>query len=291
MIQHVETYLLNASHIQTTTNNNQTIAPNLLLKGIEEVVLTIRGSVYTAQSKETIPIAYATVVVYSPNGNVLGETLTAEDGSYTLTFDGEVNTNYTVTCSANGYDSNTDIIMFTNNLNIAVMFLLTNNTSLPAIYGRVINAAGDGISNATVNITGGSSVVNVKTMSDGTFLAYDNFHSGVNYVVSASKIGYGGASQTIEVQVGTVGKYMILTLPQNTTNLTSITGRVIIQGSSNPIVGVANAMVGLYLVDESANPAKQLVATVLTDEYGAYTFTNVDGGQNYIIKATKIISI
>lgn len=35
MAQYIETYLLNASDLQTALTNNQTIVPNLALKGIQ----------------------------------------------------------------------------------------------------------------------------------------------------------------------------------------------------------------------------------------------------------------
>lgn len=295
MAQYIETYLLNASDLETTGTSAQTIVPNLALKGIQQVALTLRGVVFTAQSNGSVEIVGATIVIYDPNGNAIAQGTSAtsgpEIGSYTLSFDGELNVNYTVTISANQYDSTTQTISFINSLNVLLISLLKNDSSLPAIYGRVLDeVTGLGIPDANVNIAGNNVVVNVTTMSDGTFLAYDHFQTGVNYTVMASKLGYNSTQQNqVQILPDTAGRYVLLSLNQNTSNLTSIVGRVILEGSK-PVVGIANALVGLYLIDDNATLDEQLVMTVLSDEYGSYTFNNVAPEKNYIIKAIKVVS-
>ncbi|WP_054741863.1 hypothetical protein [Cellulosilyticum ruminicola] len=63
-------------------------------------------------------------------------------------------------------------------------------------------------------------------------------------------------------------------------NLASITGRVVIEGSSLPVV-IPNAFVGLISGDV-------LVESQFTDANGDYTFVNIDGTQTYVVKVTKI---
>lgn len=295
MAEYVQSYLLNSSSLQTTEQNSQTIVPNIPLTGISRVGLTIIGIVYVESASGPIPVNGATVIAYGPDGTAVAQatsqTVGTQAGSYTLTFDGEVNVNYTVTATLDGYAATTDVVIFTTSLTASLNLLLGQEGNLLAIYGKVIDAnTGEAISGATIRITGGGNVVIVDTMSDGTFVAYDDFTTGTAYTVTANVLGYTSQSQVVTIEQGQIGRYVIFALNATGINLTSITGRVVVAGSS-PVVGIADAFVGLYVVDPEANPARQLVATTLTDEFGSYTFPNVDGGQNYIIKATKIINV
>lgn len=295
MAEYVQSYLLNSSSLQTTEQNSQTIVPNIPLTGISRVALTINGVIYAESASGPTPIDGATVIAYGPDGAAVAQatsqTVGTQVGSYTLTFDGETNVNYTVMATLDGYEANTDVVIFTTSLTVSLSLLLGQESNLLAIYGKVIDAnTGEAISGATIRIAGGGNVVIVDTMSDGTFVAYDDFTVGTSYTVTANMLGYESQSQVVTIAQGQVGRYVIFALNMTGINLTSITGRVVVEGSS-PVVGIANAFVGLYVVDPTANPARQLVATTLTDEFGSYTFPNVDGNQNYIIKAIKVINV
>lgn len=250
--------------------------------------------VFTAQSSGTIEIGGATIVIYDPNGNAIVQGTSAtsgvELGSYTLSFEGQLNVNYTVVVSADNYAATTDTISFTNNLNATIISLLNDASSVPTIYGRVVDqVTGLGLAYANISITGTNTVVNVSTMSDGTFLAYDSFQTGVTYTVVASKLGYDTNEIKVQIPTTSLSSFVSFVLGQNTSNLTSIVGRVIVEGSS-PVAGIANALIGLFVINESATPNEKLVATALSDQYGSYTFTNVTPEKNYIIKAIKIIN-
>lgn len=294
MASYVETYLLNASDTVTVAKNTQTIVEDISLTGVQRETLTINGIVYELVNNTPTPINGVTVVVYDPEGTPLAQTLTetigTQVGAYTLTFEGAANVNYSVTASLAGYDANTDVVTFTTTTVRSLSFLLNTDSSQLAIYGVVIDSVtSEPLPNAYVRIVGGGNTVIVQTMSDGTFFAYDSFQTGIAYTVTASQVGYDPQTQTVTISEGQIGRYVIFALNADIMNLTNIAGRVIVAGS-NPTVGIANALVGLFLVDEAANPAKQLIATVTIDEYGAYTFAGVDGGQTYIVKATKIVT-
>lgn len=295
MATFVESYLLNSSEIQSVTANNQTIVPRIALTSFQGVRLTIRGAVFRADSQDAIPIGGAIVTVYESDGRPIAESITAqsgpEEGSYTIVFDGSLNTTYTITATAQGFDPVTRTVIFENTVNTVVILLLNNDTSTPIIYGTVVDSTtGKGIPGVNINISGGDSVVNVRTIANGVFLAYDTFRTGVSYTVIASLLGYIQTTQTVQIPEGSVGRNLLITLSKDTTNLTNIVGQVVVEGSDPP-VGIPNALVALYVVGSQIGVNEQVVQTVLTDEFGSYTFTEIDPSLDYIIRATKVVPV
>lgn len=296
MATFVESYLLNSSSIQTTSANKQILLPSIALTGVQIQVLTIRGVVFTAESQGSVEIGGALVTLYDENGNAIAQTTTATAGtaigSFTLVFEGNLNVNYSLTISADGFDPVTRPVTFTTTTSTLAILLLNNDSSLPIIYGTVTDAVtGAGVVGANVNISGtDGNQVNVTTVANGVFLSYDNYSRGVNYTVTVTALGYDGASQTVQIPTDSIGRNVIFNLEQNASNLTSIAGRIIVAGSS-PAVGVADALVALYVASDEVGVTGEVVQTVLTDEFGTYTFINVDPTLSYIIRATKITQI
>lgn len=292
MAQYTETYLLNSSQTQQVTTNELTVVPTIPLTSTNRVLLTINGVVYTGTMSSPTPVNGARIIAYAPDGTPLAEDLTEtignQEGSYSLVFEGEKNVTYNVTASLDGYNASTATTIFTNSEVRSISFLLGTENNILAIYGIVVDAStGTGIGNVNIRIVGPEGGVTLTTASDGSFVAYDSFTAGSTYTVTASQLGYDTQTQQVVIAEGDIGKYITFALNRDNTNLTSITGRVIVEGS-NPEVGIANAFVGLFIVSTSEN---QLIASKLTDEYGMYTFTNLDPSQVYIVKATKIVKV
>lgn len=292
MAQYNEIYLLNSSQAQQVTTDQLTVVPTIPLTSTNRVLLTINGVVYTGTTSSPTPVNGARVIVYAPDGTPLAEDLTQtidnQVGAYSLVLEGEKNVTYQITANLDGYNASTTTTIFTNSEAKSISFLLGAESNILAIYGVVVDAStGTGIGNVNIRVVGPEGGVTLTTASDGSFVAYDSFTVGSTYTVTASQLGYDTQVQQVVIAEGNIGKYVTFALNRDNTNLTSITGRVIVEGS-NPEVGIANAFVGLFVVTTSEN---QLIASKLTDEYGMYTFTNVDPNKVYIVKATKIVEV
>lgn len=290
--QYTETYLLNSSDNQTVADNSITVVPSLPLTNFNGVLLTITGVVYTGTTANPTPVNGANVVVYGPDGTLLAEdiskTVGTQVGTYNLVFQGEKDVMYRVVASLEGYNSFSDVAIFTNTETVSLLLLLTDKADVLSIYGRVVDAkTGAGIENANISVVGGGNSVTAVTGADGSFIVYDGFTAGTNYTVTASKQGYNTQIQEVTIPTTSVGRAITFTLDSDNTNITTITGRVIVEGS-NPPVGIADAFVGLFVVSSSG---VTLVDSRLSDSFGTYTFTNVDATQTYVIKANKIVQV
>lgn len=291
MDEYQQSYLLIKSDNQTVTQNNATLVPDAGMISATAVALTIRGVVYTAESGGTSALGGATVVVYDGTGTALATTTTETTGpttgSYTVAFNGEQGVAYDLTVSASGYQSKTTPVTFTDTFEKEVTVSLDNAATTHSIYGNVVDTAtGTGLAGAHITITDGTTViVSVTTMADGSYLAYDSFAVGSTYTVTVTKLGYTGDTSTVTM-TDVAGVRQDFSLAVDGSNYTTIIGRVIVNGSS-PAVGVANALVSLYEVDTGTG-AENLVATVLSDTNGSYTFTNVVANKTYIVRAIKV---
>ena len=290
--QYTETYLLNSSDNQTVADNSITVVPSLPLTNFNGVLLTITGVVYTGTTANPTPVNGANVVVYGPDGTLLAEdiskTVGTQVGTYNLVFQGEKNVMYRVVASLEGYNSFSEVAIFTNTEVVSLLLLLTDKTDVLSIYGRVVDTkTGAGIENANISVVGGGNSVTAVTGVDGSFIVYDGFTAGTNYTVTASKQGYNTQIQEVTIPTTSVGRAVTFTLDSDNTNITTIAGRVIVEGS-NPPVGIADAFVGLFVVSSSG---VTLVDSRFSDSFGTYTFTNVDATQTYVIKANKIVQV
>lgn len=289
MAVYEQDYLINSTSLQTTTQNQTTDVPDLSLTAASTEILTLRGQVYGGTTTSFNPIDGARVTIYDPNGTALESSITVDGGLYTLIFNGTRNVTYTVVGLAPGYESGFDVIAFRDSQFAALSLLLSPDANINTIYGKVVDSNGVAISDADIYISSTSNAVLVTTMSDGTFIAYDGFTAGETYTITASKLGYAQTTQTIVYPSNSNNYQVTLTLAPMTENYTAITGRVIIEGSS-PIAGLGDALVGLYLY----NPTEQtetLIATQKTNQYGYYAFTNVTGGNQYRVRAVRIVSV
>lgn len=282
-------YLINGTSLQTTTQNEVTNAGDLSLTLVSTEILTLRGAVYGGTTTSFTPIEGARVIIYDPNGTALESTTTAGTGTYTLIFEGTRNVQYTVVASASGYESNHDTVTFSDSPFAALSLLLSPNSNTNTIYGKVIDTNGEPISGAKISITNAANAVLVSTMSDGTFIAYDGFTAGGTYSIIVNKLGYAETTQTIVYPADTNNYQVILTLAAVVDNYTAIIGRITIAGSS-PAVGLNDALVGLYLYN-AADQKETLIANQKTDQYGNYAFTNVTGGNQYRVRAIRIVPV
>ena len=289
MAVYEQDYLINGTSLQTTTQNQITNAGDLNLTLVSTEILTLRGTVYGGTTTSFTPIGEARVTIYDSKGTALASTTTVGTGTYTLIFEGTRNTQYTVVASATGYASNHDTVTFSNSQFAALSLLLSPVSNTNTIYGKVIDTNGDPISGAKIFISNGTNTVLVSTMNDGTFIAYDGFTAGESYTIIVDKLGYGETTQTIVYPADTNNYQVVLTLAPITENYTAIIGRITIAGSSPP-VGLNDALVGLYLYN-ATDQTETLIANQKTDQFGNYAFTNVTGGNQYRIRAIRIVPV
>lgn len=289
MATYQEDHLINGTSLRTTTQNEVTNFGDVSLSVASTQRLTLRGAVYGGTTTNFNLLGGARVTVYDSNGVVLASTTTVATGSYTLTFEGRSNVPYTVIASATGYEANYGSVTFDDSLLISRIFLLLPDSNINTIYGTIIDTNGVPIGGANISITNGTNTVLVTTLGDGTFIAYDGFTAGQRYTITVSKLGYGQTSQTITYPANTNNYQVILTLTELAENYTAIIGKITIAGSS-PTIGLGDALVGLYVY----NPLEEqeiLIATQKTDQFGNYAFTNVAGGNQYRVRAIRVVQV
>lgn len=292
MNEYKQSYSLNSTKEFTASTDQIYLVPKLGLTEISTNNLKLTGTVYN----DTLdPINGALVSIYDSNtGQLVASEFTQninnQDGSYLISFLGQYNIQYKVVASYNGYDSYTDFTTYTNTDTQKIFFILQPKSAVKTIYGKITNSAGQPIPNAQVIVSDLYQSITIQTMSDGTYVAYDSFVSGSSYRVQASKVGY--LENGVDVTFPSDSNFLQinLSLDDDNNNYTAISGKIYIEGS-NPEKGLANAFVGLFAYTPESASSEILVATLLTDKNGNYTFTNVEGNKNYIIRSNNIIQI
>ena len=290
MATYTQTCLLNAGSHFESGNNTQTTLPGLELTGVDQIQLSLTGIVYQTVDDALSEIANAVIVIYSPQGTAVAQSVTDSNGAYSVTFSGQTNVNYVVTASCTGFDSQSDVVIFTDSLSKSLSFLLKTESSKIVIYGYVTDTLGNPVPYANISVTSSTTSVTASAAQDGSFMIYDGFTTDTTYSVTASQVGYNGTTQTITIPAGSTSKMLQLQLTKNTLNFTSIAGRVTVAGSS-PVVGIAGALVGLYAVNADSLLDMTLTNTVMTNEYGVYTFIGINPDTTYVVKALKIVDI
>ena len=292
MNEYKQSYSLNSTKEFTASTDQIYLVPKLGLTEISTNNLKLTGTVYN----DTLdPINGALVSIYDSNtGQLVASEFTQninnQDGSYFISFLGQYNIQYKVVASYNGYDSYTDFTTYTNTDTQKIFFILQPKSEVKTMYGKITNSAGQPIANAQVIVSDSTQAITIQTMSDGTYVAYDSFVSGSSYRVQASKVGY--LENGVDVTFPSDSNFLQinLSLDDDNNNYTAISGKIYIEGS-NPEKGLANAFVGLFAYTPESASSEILVATLLTDKNGNYTFTNVEGNKNYIIRSNNIIQI
>ena len=288
MAVYEQVYLINASDPVDAVQNQANLVAPLALTAATTELLTLRGQVFGGTTTNFSPISGALVVVYDLNGVALGSATTDTNGYYTVTFNGQRNTSYNVVASATNYNATYGTATFSNSNFAALSLLLPDASSTNVIIGQVTDTNGQGIAGAEIYVSSPASSVLVTTMSDGSFIAYDSFTAGTNYTVTASKVGYTSNSTTLTYPSDNNSVKVTLILDSTNENFTTIIGKIIIAGSS-PETVIADAYVGLFLIDSSG--VEQLVSSQKSNEAGLYAFTNVVGGNQYRIRAVKIVEL
>ena len=282
-------YLINGTSLRTTTQNEITNFGDLGLSVASIERVTLRGAVYGGTTTNFNLLGGARVTVYDSNGTALATTTTVATGSYSLTFEGIRNEAYTVIASAEGYEPSYGTVIFDDTGLTSRLFLLLPDSNINTIYGTIIDTKGEPVAGATVTITNGTNTVLVTTLGDGSFIAYDGFTAGQRYTINVSKLGYEQTTQVITYPANTNNYQTILTLSELAENYTAIIGKITIAGSS-PTVGLGDALVGLYVYSPTEEQ-ETLIATQKTDQFGNYAFTNVVGGNQYRVRAIRIVRV
>ncbi|BBF41488.1 hypothetical protein lbkm_0167 [Lachnospiraceae bacterium KM106-2] len=283
MSKHHQVYSAQSSDPINIQQNNVVVVPDIAMTAASTKELILSGIVY---NQNLVGINGISVVLYSATGvpfaQATTETVNKKEGCFSITFEGDMNTSYTLIASGMNYNTSYQEIIF-NGKKENVNFYLTANVNTKIIYGVVTDLNGKGLKGAIVRISDATSdIVTVLTMSDGSYVAYDEFTVGTNYTVNVSLLGYISGNMTAVIVDNTNSAFAPIKLTQSDGNVTSVVGTIVNAKSSVPI---QNAMVGLYQMTVSSF---KLIATTYTDVYGYYAFTNVPMGSNYIVKATKI---
>lgn len=207
-------------------------------------------------------VASATVIAVNASGQSFAA-LTDAAGAYTIS--GLATGNYTVTAARSGFRSSMSVnvaILLTALNGVANINDMEQNTSV--ISGVVRDAAGNGILNATVALSGALGSGNTATNSSGAF-SLPNLAPGT-YTVTASASGFASASQSVTL-VNT--SEIFIALVPNTVRVSG----VVVNQNGLPI-GFSNTL--------------QMVSTLSvynasTNSAGAFEFPEVSSGQTYRI--------
>lgn len=271
--------------------NNQVIyVDDLVLVPITNNIIQLRGTIYAGTT--STPVNGATIIVYNPNNEAIAtdesRTIDGQVGSYSITFDGEYGQIYGVTALLEGYDSLNQNISFSSSAVSVLNFTLPLSTTQNAIYGTVTDASNTPIADANVTVDYSTDTIAVQTSEEGAYIATGGLQAGVQGTITVSKFGYIGETRAFTFPTTNFLEENFSLEIDPLANFTTITGQVLEQGGST-VLGISGAFVGLYRVDTSVTPENEvLIDSVLTDEYGYYTFTDIPAGYTYLVRATKV---
>ena len=268
---------------------------NFELQGMQEVNIdlelppasTTLGTVYGVVTDGTNPIPDVTVKLFDSAGMPYQHTLTAADGSFTLS--GIPAGTYSLGAVADGYRLS-DAAGLTLTAGATIPLNLTcvpdATLSLGAIAGTlsVTDALGAATPLAGAKITlqnaAGDTVASTYTAADGEFAFYDLADG--TYSLRSSAEGYLSASTMTAVISG--GSIVNLTMSMEVDSRTyngTVSGII----RNNAGQAVAGCFVGLYqTVTVGGVTQEQLVAVTKTNSAGKYLFGGVNGGE-YLVKA------
>ena len=274
---------LNVSNNFILANNNEAdINLNLTPPSISTTG-SVNGIVYDTSILTGNVVPGATVKVFKTDGTPFAHTITADDGSYTIS-DLPIGI-YTIAAVKDGkYLSIDTPLTISNTLPVSIDLAIINNdvTNKNIVYGMLrdslTNLPIDNVDVTLYKVDGEEKtlIATSKSIADGEYVL-DKIEDGT-YEVVFSKAGY----QTLDID------NIILsngTMFNASTNLISVIGTInsTVSGIVKNELGVvvANAFVGLY---KMVDGVETLVAVTYTNENGKYMFGNVVEG-DYLVKA------
>lgn len=263
-----------ADFLTTTLPQTYTVESSLVTEVKDDIVLVSRyadiaGRVSYADKEDASNIS---VTIEDDKGRTLGTVVTGGTGSYSFKVESGT---YYIRANAQGYfESSKVLTVVTGHLyTINLDGMKPNHGS---IAGKVVDADGNAVSGAVVNLTnmdGAGDAVTLSTNESGEFSS-STVPIGT-YTVSITKSGY------IDVVCNDVPIVGGRTYDVGTKTLVSgtagITGRVVLEGASN-YSGVTVSATSL--IDSS-----KLYTTTTTDD-GAYYFMSIESGA-YSLKVQK----
>lgn len=263
-----------ADFLTTTLPQTYTVEPSLATEIKDGIVLVskyanIAGSVQYADKENASNIS---VTIEDDKGGTLGTVVTGETGSYSFKVESGT---YYIRANAQGYfESSKVLTVVTGHLyTINLDGMKPNHGS---IAGKVVDADGNAVSGAVVNLTnmdGVGDAVTLSTNENGEFSS-STVPIGT-YTVSITKSGY------IDIVCNDVPIVGGRTYDVGTKTLVSgtagITGRVVLEGASN----YSGVTVSATSLDDSSK-----LYTTMTTEDGLYYFVSLDVG-TWLLKFQK----
>ena len=277
-----------ADYLTTTLERTYTVEPSLVTEIKDDIALTSRyadiaGKVSYADKEDSSNIS---VTVEDDKGRTLGTVVTGGTGSYSFKVESGT---YYIRANAQGYFESSKVVTVVAGQHLYTINLDGMKPNHGSITGKVVDAVGDAVSGAVVNMTnmdGTGDAVTLSTNEAGEF--YSSTVPIGTYTVSITKSGY------IDVVCNDVPIIGRKTYDVGTKTLVSgtagITGRVVLEGGSN--------YSGVTVSATSLVDASRFYTTTTTDD-GAYYFMSIENGKyslkmqkdGYITDATQQVSI
>lgn len=263
-----------ADFLTTTLPQTYTVEPSLVTEVKDDIVLVSRyadiaGKVSYADKEDASNIS---VTIEDDKGRTIGTVVTGGTGSYSFKVESGT---YYIRANAQGYfESSKVLTVVTGHLyTINLDGMKPNHGS---IAGKVVDADGNAVSGAVVNLTnmdGVGDAVTLSTNENGEFSS-STVPIGT-YTVSITKSGY------IDIVCNDVPIVGGRTYDVGTKTLVSgtagITGRVVLEGASN----YSGVTVSATSLDDSSK-----LYTTTTTEDGLYYFVSLDVG-TWLLKFQK----
>lgn len=277
-----------ADFLTTTLPQTYTVEPSLVTEIKDDIALTSRyadiaGKVSYADKEDSSNIS---VTVEDDKGRTLGTVVTGGTGSYSFKVESGT---YYIRANAQGYFESSKVVTVVAGQHLYTINLEGMKPNHGSITGKVVDADGNAVSGAVVNMTnmdGTGDAVTLSTNENGEFSS-STVPIGT-YTISITKGGY------IDVVCNDVPIIGRKTYDVGTKTLVSgtagITGRVVLEGGSN--------YSGVTVSATSLVDASRFYTTTTTDD-GAYYFMSIENGKyslkmqkdGYITDATQQVSI
>ena len=277
-----------ADYLTTTLERTYTVEPSLVTEIKDDIALTSRyadiaGKVSYADKEDSSNIS---VTIEDDKGRTLGTVVTGSTGSYSFKVESGT---YYIRANAQGYFESSKVVTVVAGQHLYTINLEGMKPNHGSITGKVVDADGNAVSGAVVNMTnmdGTGDAVTLSTNENGEFSS-STVPIGT-YTISITKGGY------IDVVCNDVPIIGRKTYDVGTKTLVSgtagITGRVVLEGGSN--------YSGVTVSATSLVDASRFYTTTTTDD-GAYYFMSIENGKyslkmqkdGYITDATQQVSI
>lgn len=277
-----------ADFLTTTLERTYTVEPSLVTEIKDDIVLTSRyadiaGSVSYADKEDSSNIS---VTIEDDDGRTLGTVVTGGTGSYSFKVESGT---YYIRANAQGYFETSKVVTVVAGQRLYTINLEGMKPNHGSITGKVVDADGNAVSGAVVNMTNMDGTGDPLTFSTNEVGEFSSSTVPIGtYTVSITKSGY------IDVVCNDVPIIGRKTYDVGTKTLVSgtagITGRVVLEGGSN--------YSGVTVSATSLVDASRFYTTTTTDD-GAYYFMSIENGKyslkmqkdGYITDATQQVSL